>query len=306
MAKLKFLKQIIFQKDSLMTSQRSHVKCTILSNSEEIIKKHQNRKTKQEIIDEFIRTTTNEEFSHLREKLLYVSPVSIQNDNHTLLESQEKQRFMKDKMNADQQVLQKRDQNFDRLSQIRKQALRHGRKECNCRKKNKQCVGNGKIDLDRITENGYLLTIASELEFVYHVCQSATQSMRSTTGNEFERVISDILSDNNISHATQVHLCQDGRLSYKKREGSHRVDIVIPKPKEGDNASNYNIVSCKTKLRERYLQDKFLPCPYTLISLEDLPYPDPQITLIHIQPDGDVMQRWIDHLRSHSSFSKMI
>lgn len=202
-------------------------------------------------------------------------------------------------MNTDQLVLQMRAECFDFHKHIQQQFLRHGKDECNCKKNKKTCIFQGILDMNMLTDTEYLSSIMPILETLYNVFQSVTQSMRSKTGRDFERIISNILQQNEISHANQVYVCQDDMsFSYKKKKNSHAVDIVIPSPNEGDNARDYMIVSCKTKLRERHLQDKFLSVPYTLISLESLTIPDPQVTNIHIKPDGDALDHWINHLKN--------
>lgn len=201
-------------------------------------------------------------------------------------------------MNTDQVVLQMRSERFNFNDHIKQQFLRHGGSKCNCKKKNKTCSFQGTLDMSMLTDTTYLTSVMPTLETLYNVFQSVTQSMRSKTGKNFERIISDVLQTNNIPHANQVYVCPDMSFSYKKKPRSHAVDIVIPVPNEGDNVNDdYMIVSCKTNLRERYLQDKFLSVPYTLLSLEKLIIPDPQITNIHIKPDGDAMEQWIHDIK---------
>lgn len=208
-------------------------------------------------------------------------------------------------MNTDQLVLQWREERFHFHNYIKTQFLRHGEGKCQCHKNNKTCVFQGTLDMTKITDADYLTSMMTTLETLYNVFQSVTQSMRSRTGKDFEHIISDILKQEEIPHTNQVFVCQDTMsFSYKKKPRSHAVDIVIPIPNEGDHAKNYTIVSCKTKLRERHLQDKFLTVPYTLISLESLKVMDPQITSIHIKPDGNCLEQWIHDLKNTLKIKK--
>ena len=204
-------------------------------------------------------------------------------------------------MNSDQLILQMRSERFRFHDNIKKQFERHGKKECNCVKKKKTCTFQGTLDMTRLTESAYLTSVMPMVETLYNVLQSVTQSLRSKTGKDFEEIISEVLDRNEIPHANQVYVNRDDMMfSYKKRRLSHKVDIVIPVPKEGDYAGDFTVVSCKTKLRERHLQDKFLKVPYTLISLENVHEPDPQTNVIQIRPDGNAFENWINDLKIKS------
>jgi len=201
-------------------------------------------------------------------------------------------------MNADEFVLHTRNDMFCFHSYLDTHVGKHAERQCSCHKHAKTCTFTGVLDMNKLIDPEYRREVMPILETLYNVMQSVTQSMRSKTGKEFEKILSRVLTKNGIPHATQVYVCQENMtFTYKKNLGCHPIDIVIPVPAEGAYLKNHEIVSCKTKLRERYLQDKFLSIPYTLISLEDLPQPDPSIKNICIRKNGDELDSWIKNLR---------
>lgn len=202
-------------------------------------------------------------------------------------------------MNTDQYVLHTRNQRFCFQEFIHTQVKRHAHKNCCCEKNKKTCSFTGVLDMNRlVTDEEYISHVMPILETLYNVMQSVTQSMRSKTGKEFEGLVSDILTQHHIPHMSQVYVCPDTlTFSYTKKGRSHPVDIVIPRPPDGAHIRSYEIVSCKTKLRERYLQDKFLSVPYTLISLDRLCAPDPQINMIHVHEHGNALDVWVKNLK---------
>lgn len=62
----------------------------------------------------------------------------------------------------------------------------------------------------------------------------------------------------NISYSKQIFVNRTTNtvhLKKSKNTQSHKVDFIVPAIKDNDNLKNYTIISCKTTLRERYLQD---------------------------------------------------
>lgn len=113
------------------------------------------------------------------------------------------------------------------------------------------------------------------LNEIYEVNKSITQSFRSTSGKEFERLIKNILDKENISYSYQVYISKTGNIIKDKKKAFRSVDFVIPKVNIGDNIKNkineqykYTLISCKTTLRERVLQDSFCKNLY-IITLDD-------------------------------------
>ncbi len=99
------------------------------------------------------------------------------------------------------------------------------------------------------------------LDSLYNIMQSITQSLRPTTGTNFENIIEeDTFIRGNIKYNKQIKL-SDG----------HIIDFAIP-PYDSNNIpiKDYTgtIISCKTTYRERYLQDKYLSCKVITITTD--------------------------------------
>ena len=107
-------------------------------------------------------------------------------------------------------------------------------------------------------------------EFLYPVCQSITQSLRCQAGIKLELLTEQALLNMGISFGRQI--CVKDNIVFKKTKsikGLKILDFVIPKPDVGDNLEAFTHVSCKTKLRERYNQDKHLSLSRTLLVTHD-------------------------------------
>lgn len=115
---------------------------------------------------------------------------------------------------------------------------------------------------------------SKNLEILYNVNKAITQSLRTTTGTTFENCIENIFKKYKINYAKQVVIDTNGNIIEQttKKCKCHKIDFMIPTPTYNTNIKNYNgkIISCKTTLRERYLQDKFLGKNIYLISLEKI------------------------------------
>lgn len=202
-------------------------------------------------------------------------------------------------MNADAYLHERRTALFSFEKTLTDQCRRHYRRECHCLKKQKCCRFEGTIDLSRFGDSSYIHEILPQLETLYHVFQSTTQSLRCRTGMDFETIVRELLDARRIPYARQVYISEGNQtVSFRHKKGAHPVDFIIPIPNEGDHASGYEIISCKTRLRERHLQDRFLRVPYTLISLEALPpCPRPHtIRNIAVLPDDSQLELYLDDL----------
>lgn len=102
--------------------------------------------------------------------------------------------------------------------------------------------------LSECYDNGFM-------DEIYNVNKSITQSLRATTGKDFEKCIETILDKYNVPFSRQVKVNKDTHIIQKRSGNTHALDIVIPPVKYGDDIDNYIVLSCKTSLRERYLQD---------------------------------------------------
>lgn len=103
------------------------------------------------------------------------------------------------------------------------------------------------------------------LQELYDLNKSITQSFRCTTGKNFEKIIENVLIKYDINYMKQVFISDSGMILEKKNKNKgHYIDFIIPKVKYNTNIKNYTgkILSCKTSLRERYLQDSYLKNVY--------------------------------------------
>lgn len=199
----------------------------------------------------------------------------------------------------DHQALSLRDKMFQerRISTIISQYSKHFTKSCNCERDGKVCNFNGIIDLSKLGNNTYVKSIMNELLTLYNSSQSITQSYRSTTGKDFEIIICKILTKSGIPFVRQWYVNPYKQtLSRKRSRGCYTIDIIVPIPYENAPVIEYELISCKTKLRERYLQDKFLRTKYTLISLEKLDEDD--VNSIQVKENGTELQNWIEKLKN--------
>jgi len=98
------------------------------------------------------------------------------------------------------------------------------------------------------------------LDAIYKINQSITQSLRSCTGKKFEMMLKEIFDENNISYSYQVFIDENGIVVKTRKESSHILDFVVPECKMGKSLKKYTVISCKTTLRERFLQDNGIEC----------------------------------------------
>lgn len=114
---------------------------------------------------------------------------------------------------------------------------------------------------------------------IYHSSISISQSIKTTNGNDLENMISNFLSEQNISHFRQISVTGEGFLTSRRKDEISRIDFIISKKVlMGDHISNYIVLSVKKSCRERWLQDawtfKYPPKKYLLFTLSN-DYPDP-------------------------------
>lgn len=117
------------------------------------------------------------------------------------------------------------------------------------------------------------------LEKMFDEVISLRQSRVSKDGSWFEKQISEILRENNISFKEQVNINKHG-IIVKERKNIKRVDFVIPSPEIGTHISEYIVLSCKTSSKERQAQDDWFkslhtkPFKFIFLTLAD-DYPSP-------------------------------
>lgn len=101
---------------------------------------------------------------------------------------------------------------------------------------------------------------------MYKACNSIAQSKRQRSGQAFEATVADAFDQKGISYLSQVCII-DGRIA-RKKHGYHVYDFVL-NAEYGDSCQDKIMISCKTSLRERYLQDQHVPCSkMVLITLD--------------------------------------
>lgn len=81
---------------------------------------------------------------------------------------------------------------------------KHGSKLCSCVKNNKLCNTSGIIDLQKSNDINYINNLYNLgiIDGIYNICQSVTQSLKSTAGADLEIIISRILNTHGIYHIT--------------------------------------------------------------------------------------------------------
>ena len=156
--------------------------------------------------------------------------------------------------NLDKIIIESREEIYhnERENCFVKMCKKHFEKQCNCIKNKKQCNMNGIIDLSRFNDEEYIHSLykSGVIDSIYNIMQSVTQSLKTTTGKHFENIIESQFITAGIQYNKQIKL---------PTKNNHTIDFAIP-PLITENYNNYigTIISCKTSLRERHLQDKFL------------------------------------------------
>ena len=98
------------------------------------------------------------------------------------------------------------------------------------------------------------------MDKIYFASKSITNTLRVNVGRQFEDAIESILRNNNIDYSKQVRIDSNGMVTKKAKSTTHIVDFVIPSVKINESINDKIIVSCKTTVRERILQDNGIVC----------------------------------------------
>jgi hypothetical protein len=155
--------------------------------------------------------------------------------------------------------------------------------------------------IDLTLNNLESLYDAGILDSIYKTNQSITQSFRSQAGRNFENLIYESFDQLKISYSKQVAINNDGIVT-KKNNSIHILDLVHPAIKIGESISSpqFKLISIKTSLRERSLQDKYL---FTygklidLITLEDRSnHKDTNFNVISLCPKQENLRRFLNTL----------
>lgn len=150
---------------------------------------------------------------------------------------------------------------------------------------------DSKIDFNNI-EDCYNSGV---LEHIYTINKSITQSFRSKAGRNFELVIRELFDLFNIEYSYQVTL----RNNRAVHRGGHKVDFVVPPLNVGDILGERLIISCKTTLRERFMQDLVYP-NLLIITLDSKKVPFP-IRIVRVDPALKSFTNLIAELKTYSN-----
>lgn len=160
-------------------------------------------------------------------------------------------------MNYDKYIIEERNRNWDIL---KVEKILEKYKDLNI-KINGKTINEIKDSWNKDVNNPDIVEVLN----IYNSSLSVTQSFRSSGGKQFENIISDVFDKLNIDYGRELHIDDDGIINSKR---GHKVDFIIPCPKYGDNINQtvnnvhkFTVLSCKTTLRERSLQDtKYKNC----------------------------------------------
>lgn len=131
-------------------------------------------------------------------------------------------------------------------------------------------------------------------------CHTIVQRNRSVHGTLFESLVAECLKRCGIPFLTQVCII-DGKIA-KKQKGYHAYDFVIYAD-YGDRARHKIFISCKTSIRERYLQDQKVSCRRLIMVTLEAPRPShvrvarAGIDLVCI--GGGALDRVLQDIRRH-------
>lgn len=217
--------------------------------------------------------------------------------------------------NLDNIFLKNREKKFNKSRTTNTQIQKHYFGMCNCKKKNKFCIydliqnkSSLSIDLTKFNDTQYITENMKILEAIYNINQSITQSLRSTTGKDFEKCLEDLFSKQSwkkgIDYESQVYITDDNEIHKKKPRNKkcHSMDFIIPLPKLPCNLDTYKgyLVSCKSTIRERYLQDVNYK-RIIFISLDKIN--NEKVKSIQIKKDGNELSVWFQKLKK--KFNKL-
>ena len=194
--------------------------------------------------------------------------------------------------NLDSYIINEREKSYNSIREnvFITMCKKHYKKSCSCVKKDKSCNITGIVDLSKFGNEEYLkeLYTSGVLDGLYNIMQSITQSLKSTTGTNFENIIENVFIKNSIDYSSQVKLT-DG----------HTVDFTIPSSISPLDPKNFegSIISCKTTLRERYLQDKYLGNKLVVITTEQVNKND--IRVVSINKDTKNFTKWFNDIQSN-------
>jgi hypothetical protein len=131
---------------------------------------------------------------------------------------------------------------------------------------------------------------------------SQIQSSKTHSGKGLETKLQTALDKLGIAYGYQVPV-KDNKILARRNKGCHVLDFVIPKPVAGESLETYVIISSKTTLRERFLQDAHFKCKEIIFVTHDAGSPVENKIVIERTVQGeesgeiDVLVAKLDRLR---------
>lgn len=116
---------------------------------------------------------------------------------------------------------------------------------------------------------------------------SQIQSSKAHAGRELENKVRFALDKLKIPYGYQIAV-EDDTILDKRPKGSHVLDFVVPNPNAGDSLKDYVVISTKTTLRERFLQDKHLKCKKLIFITHDKDAKTMENAIVIDRVDDDV------------------
>jgi len=191
-----------------------------------------------------------------------------------------------------------------------KMFLKHKNNKCNCAQLHKYCILKEIINFNNFNDSEYLgkLYDSHILDSLYNIMQSITQSLRTNTGKTFENIIELTFNLNNmknkIHYGKQICIYNNTLYDHKIKNGNY-VDFIIPYPSNFPiHVDEFNgiIISCKTTLRERYLQDKYLNDKVIYITLQNTNIPK---NTIYIDSKNLIYTKWLNNISNKTKMKTL-
>lgn len=204
----------------------------------------------------------------------------------------------------DNKLIDLRNKLYNRENIFIRMYSKHYNKKCQCIKLNKQCECTGFLTLSKLDNEDYIRKKYNTgiLETIYNINQSITQSLRCTAGIDFEYCIKELLIEIGFKENEHFKIQQNININNifinNKTEEHHKIDIIMPIPKNNSKLKDYKgyIISCKTSTRERVGQDNYL-INYVLITLNNYKTSNKNIRVININENSNNLTKFLIELK---------
>ena len=182
--------------------------------------------------------------------------------------------------------------NIDRDLLIEREKLWVGKKNEVLLRYWKKKYGSNQIKIDATIESCLENGLLNE---IYDINKSVTQSLRATTGRDFENCIEMMFMKYKIPYSRQVCIGHNGIVCKTKNKG-HTADFVIPCIEIGEAISKHYIISAKTTVRERFRQDISYD-NLVVISLDKVDHP--RVWSVQVSPTSRQFTKFIYKMLLH-------